>query len=1539
MQSAAANSEQPSIIEQLVRPRALGDFVVWLRAREHHIDPHQIADLQYLLINLRELGVGFRDSEDLGRWLAPVLCKSPATSTALRGDIAIWWRMRRGPDGAKAAPIRSAMSQDDGPREQPPKARWAWIVGSVAGLVLVALLLLMFDPPNAPVPEIPVEGIVTQEPSVLARFLTDIGDFRLVANSLFQPADRLGVYVMLLAGLVLLWKRAIEKKIVFQRAIGRGPSQQRDYHFRPRLAELIAAPDILSRLRELRIPQLIPGRGLDVARSLEATRKAGGFVQLIEEQIGLTPEYLLLVERRGPNDHLAYLGDQVEVRLREEHIFVDRYEFHLNPRRFLMRVSEAADVRRSLSLDELTASHERQRLILVTDARCFIDPLTGQPHPWLDAFDKLPIRAIVTPLPEEDWDHRERQLMQMGFLVLPADRWGLHSLIDLLADASEGTFTEQPVRPVRVGSARGRTLPYVIKEEGRRLLSPNATLDDRETRTLLRALRGYLRGPNMLWLQACAVFPKIDPRLTLHLGRTLSNEQGEPMFPKGVHEEFIALSRLPWFQAGFMPDWLRQALVRTMPAWLQPKVMETLNDLLKTGRLKKRAGDLVLQVADQPARDRRPEDYRKAREGVSDTTADTGLPQDYLFLGFMAGDPAKQLSVEAPPALQRQLRRQLLAQPIRWSVAGIALFLAMAAYWPPEGLLTAVLSTDISVAIVYLAAIYLGIGCWVLDRVVASGPKRFERIQRAGRLIYYGLFALSVLSSLRPGNAIGAALPLIILQFSVFLLVSRFSAVRRLADTQRRFARLFQDNAWLGEAFLWFLAGQTALLLFSTVEGNFSAAIDFGPGIGLGGLLVGSAAGVVSLSVAYALSGAWIRARILVRDILDYLLLYLAAVAASVSLGWTGGLFIDSDLWFIAAGVVPIFAALLLLDLLPETMRLFRSLRPWLLTVVIANIPLFGFWGRNLVFSWAHLVLLSFWIAMTAYPLVLLIKTAGKRDSTREFKFVFARALGWRLLVASFLLGLSAYTGEPGLMALAVVAAVLTVRRPFREIWRREGIEPAPPPRLSWRAYLRALWSTIPIPAIGPILHIVISAAVFIQIDAMSLASSDAVKTYLAGAAVIAALCAFALWRFRERARAPRLEIAIYWMVAGFFATMFFALFFDLIDRKFIVDKDVQNGLLIGALAVLGIGITRIVRSWKTPESGEIAVYWAACSVAGLLVVLVVVDSAKFSWPAPFNDEMLTASFLATLAAAVAAGLMAIARRKTLTVLELGIYWLGSGTALSTMLAIFFSDIDLSLPLPGGYQIEPEFYGLLLGALLSLALGLVLAISRRRSTGHAEWFIYWLGFNSIFSVCLVAVFATPRSDLLIILFITVVFVLALATARYNLRRHRPAGGETAAYWLVTCSVGTVVTALISAELGINSFELSGPELGMIAGLVAAIAAAGVLLRGRIRIMRGAEFTTYAVGCAAALVTVSSFYDAGSFAFMFVSVVVGLVGVLHWWLFVHRRLPLAHPAMETGEIERERPRHDRSAQFPQSKSGAHAPPEAEPDQSSTMPASV
>jgi hypothetical protein len=377
---------------------------------------------------------------------------------------------------------------------------------------------------------------------------------------------------------------------------------------------------------------------LDLARSLDATMRAGGALTARYRRVHQTPEYLALVERVSANDHQAVFHGVLIEALRGLGVTVDRYYFEGSPAAGCWRPVRDRDDPSgrgpAQSLASLAARYHGHRLLVFGDTACAVDRATGEAAKWTANRKAFPQRAWFSTVPVAAWGEGEGLADRLGFLVVPALPEALGTFAEWLAtDRATLRATRDwpgPLPPVLAGSAA----EWVARQA-----APSG--DHQES--LITALRDYLGPLRFQWLCACAVFPVLAWPLTLALGRTVLSRRGEPLAPAALAGGVASMAALPWFRHGRMPDWLRMALLDRVAPAQEARLREVIETRL-TAAMEQGAGPELVKVS-----------VRKrlgawlARRG---TTA-----SDVVLAGFLEKGVVERLAQSIPEPLRRLLFR------------------------------------------------------------------------------------------------------------------------------------------------------------------------------------------------------------------------------------------------------------------------------------------------------------------------------------------------------------------------------------------------------------------------------------------------------------------------------------------------------------------------------------------------------------------------------------------------------------------------------------------------------------------------------------------------------------------------------------------------------------------------------------------------------------------------------------------------------------------------------------------------------------------
>ncbi|MBK1990655.1 formylglycine-generating enzyme family protein [Sphaerospermopsis aphanizomenoides BCCUSP55] len=175
-------------------------------------------------------------------------------------------------------------------------------------------------------------------------------------------------------------------------------------------------------------------------------------------------------------------------------------------------------------------------------------------------------------------------------------------------------------------------IPQTLRIQSYRWLERNSP-EPEKIAAMLLSLREYLGDDSFYWFCACAVFPELQWNITIYLGNVLKTKSGESLLEV---DSLTTLARLPWFRAGYIPDWLRVDLIQKLTQEQEQEIRNVLKNLLNQVNDTSENG-LKLSIAKTSLK----------------TIAEDGLLKDYLFLDFMT--KPSLLDLKVPEKLNKLL--------------------------------------------------------------------------------------------------------------------------------------------------------------------------------------------------------------------------------------------------------------------------------------------------------------------------------------------------------------------------------------------------------------------------------------------------------------------------------------------------------------------------------------------------------------------------------------------------------------------------------------------------------------------------------------------------------------------------------------------------------------------------------------------------------------------------------------------------------------------------------------------------------------------
>ena len=540
----------------------LSGFIFHQLREEYGLGVDEFIATQTLLLELAKRDAVPRSAEGLAAVLSPILCTTKREQEALPQKIELWLQANQ--------PVPE---EPDPPEEPlPPELGLHKVVimrRLLIGLaVLVALgagayaywdtigpTLALVPPPEAAASADNKEG-GTGTRARGEELAPETGVVRLNELEISPEEDgallrTLGIVAAVLAGILALrqllsrWQgrrflnRVRNPDDVYKRALAlQDQSEEAERQER----YLVAA-------RHLRARQASYQVTLDVERSVAASARAGGTPQQVFRQRTELPEYLCLLDQRSSKDHAAVQISKHLDGIQSNSVFLNRFRFDRDPR--VCREVGGPRNGRVAKLTELTSLYPGHHLMIFSDGRGLFDSVTGTLAHFTEEFRAFRSATLLTPEPVSSWGYREDTLSTARLQVLPVS-----------VDALAGVRSPNAAKKVRAEERLGPPLPATLEQDERRWLHDESP----DEAFVLRGFAGtkrYLGPEGFLWLCTCAVYPEIQPLLTRRLGRLLSEEGlGEDF----GHEVELRLSRLPWFRAGRMPNWVRLHLLGSLPA-------------------------------------------------------------------------------------------------------------------------------------------------------------------------------------------------------------------------------------------------------------------------------------------------------------------------------------------------------------------------------------------------------------------------------------------------------------------------------------------------------------------------------------------------------------------------------------------------------------------------------------------------------------------------------------------------------------------------------------------------------------------------------------------------------------------------------------------------------------------------------------------------------------------------------------------------------------------------------------------------------------
>ncbi len=295
---------------------------------------------------------------------------------------------------------------------------------------------------------------------------------------------------------------------------------------------------------------------LNLRKTIKSTILLGGIPQLAFSPLTKPQGYLVFIDKEKPDSHLVKLFEYLVHKLKKEEVNINVYEYFKEP---LYLSNERLNHDR-IPLEKIATLYPDTTLFIFGEAKYFLFPLKGTVKNWVSRkLGSWPTKILITPYSKNDWDRKEKQLIESAFVVLPADLSSL-PVIDKIITRQVDIPAQK--RESIEGAYRSRFLDFQDFE----------------------ILKVYLgEGQVLQWVCSTAVYPAIDWNLTLAFGKAIEQQWAERGLKADLvnYTNLLKIGRISWMQDGIINESLRAQMMSYLDKDAEALARKTISEQLR----------------------------------------------------------------------------------------------------------------------------------------------------------------------------------------------------------------------------------------------------------------------------------------------------------------------------------------------------------------------------------------------------------------------------------------------------------------------------------------------------------------------------------------------------------------------------------------------------------------------------------------------------------------------------------------------------------------------------------------------------------------------------------------------------------------------------------------------------------------------------------------------------------------------------------------------------------------------------------------------
>jgi hypothetical protein len=312
---------------------------------------------------------------------------------------------------------------------------------------------------------------------------------------------------------------------------------------------------LIDRLQPLRGLPRTHLRTFDAERTALASAEAAGLLQPRFKEVAVPTDFVILLDRQSAQDHLAAYNMEVVRSLRNVGLSIELLEFNCDPTIcYFTRMGEF------VRLEGVVRRFPDSILFIFASAEQLIDPSHDRLLPSVTFLREARRAILLTPEVDLAESALEMTLIKrLGISIVRTTPAGVSQLASLFVSTDDPSGAA-PHTSDGARSSLAALVDFFTDRPGRWMQTVAPRKEDRSE--LQQHLHRALRPEIFRWLIATAIYPELHWPLTLSLKNAVSDPDHQGRI---FDSELLAISRLPWFRNGWMPDWVRGLLQHALP--------------------------------------------------------------------------------------------------------------------------------------------------------------------------------------------------------------------------------------------------------------------------------------------------------------------------------------------------------------------------------------------------------------------------------------------------------------------------------------------------------------------------------------------------------------------------------------------------------------------------------------------------------------------------------------------------------------------------------------------------------------------------------------------------------------------------------------------------------------------------------------------------------------------------------------------------------------------------------------------------------------